>query len=40
MNLGDCNGYTEVEEIHLENISATENEISEIENLLKTGVIF
>lgn len=40
MTLGDCTGYTEVEEIHLENISATENEISEIENLLKTGVIF
>lgn len=40
MSLGDCEGYTEVEEIHLEKISATENEISEIENLLKTGVIF
>ena len=40
MILGDCTGYTEVEEIHLENISATENEISEIENLLKSGVIF
>ena len=40
MTLGECDGYTEVEEIHLENISATENEISEIENLLKSGVIF
>lgn len=40
MTLKDCIGYTEVEEIHLENISATENEISEIENLLKSGVIF
>lgn len=40
MTLGGCTGYTEVEEIHLENISATENEISEIENLLKSGVIF
>ena len=40
MTLGECTGYTEVEEIHLENISATENEISEIENLLKSGVIF
>ena len=40
MTLGDCTGYTEVEEIHLENISATENEISEIEDLLKSGVIF
>lgn len=40
MSLGDCEGYTEVEEVHLEKISATENEISEIENLLKSGVIF
>ena len=40
MTLGNCEGYTEVEEIHLENISATENEISEIEDLLKSGVIF
>ena len=40
MTLGDCTGYTEVEEVHLENISATENEISEIEDLLQNGVIF
>ena len=39
-NLGDLSGYTEIEEIHLENISATESELSEIENLLKSGVIF
>lgn len=38
--LSSCEGYTEVEYVHLENILATENEISEIENLLKTGVIF
>ena len=38
--LGDLSGYTEIEEIHLENISATESELSEIENLLKSGVIF
>ena len=40
MTLGECEGYTEVEEVHLEKISATENEISEIEDLLKNGVIF
>ena len=39
-SLGDLSGYTEIEEIHLENISATESELSEIENLLKSGVIF
>ena len=37
--LDSLSGYTVVEEIHLENISGTEQEISEIENLLKTGVI-
>ena len=37
--LSDLVGYTEVEEIHLENIPATENEITEIYNLLKSGVI-
>ena len=39
-NLGELSGYTEIEYIHLENIGATENELSEIENLLKGGVIF
>lgn len=39
-NLGELSGYTEIEYVHLENISATENELSEIENLLKGGVIF
>ena len=39
MSLGDCSGYTEIEKIHLENIPATEQELSEIENLLKGGVI-
>lgn len=39
-NLGDLDGYTEIEHIHLENISATEQELSEIESLLKSGVIF
>lgn len=37
--LGSLSGYTVVDEIHLENISGTEQELSEIENLLKTGVI-
>lgn len=39
MSLGNCLGYTEIESIHLENIPATEQELSEIENLLKEGVI-
>ena len=39
MSLGDCSGYTEIESVHLENIPATEQELSEIENLLKGGVI-
>lgn len=38
-SLADLSGYTEIEEIHLENISATESELSEIEKLLKSGVI-
>lgn len=37
--LSACSGYTEVDNIHLENIPATEAEISEIESLLKSGVI-
>lgn len=32
-------GYTEIEEIHLENIPATGDEITEIENILKGGVL-
>ena len=39
MSLGECSGYTEVETVHLENIAATEQELSEIERLLKGGVI-
>lgn len=38
--LGDLTGYTEIETIHLENVPATESELSEIESLLKGGVIF
>lgn len=37
--LSACKGYTEVEHIHLENITATEAEISEIESLLKSGIL-
>lgn len=37
--LSDLTGYTEVNQIHLENISATGDELTEIENLLKGGVI-
>lgn len=36
---GDTLGYTEFEEIHLENIPATDAEKDEIMNLMKTGVI-
>lgn len=38
--LDSISGYTEIESVHLENIPATEQELSEIENLLKSGVIF
>ena len=37
--LGDLTGYTVVEEIHLEHISATDDEKRLIENALKSGVI-
>lgn len=37
--LNALEGYTEIEEIHLENIPGTEQEITEIYNLLKSGVI-
>ena len=37
--LGDLSGYTEVDSIHLEEIPATDTELSEIERLLKSGVI-
>ena len=38
--LGSLRGYTEVEQVHLENINATDSELKEIETLLKNGVIF
>lgn len=37
--LEELNGYTEVEEVHLENMTCTEREVQEIETLLKGGVI-
>ena len=39
-NLSELSGYTEIEEIHLENVQATDSELDEIINLLKSGVIF
>lgn len=36
--LGALSGYTEMEYIHLEGLSATDEELSEIESLLKGGV--
>ena len=40
LSLGACNGYTEVEHIHLTGIDgATDTELNEIETLLKAGVI-
>lgn len=40
LNLGICKGYTEVQEIQLKNIPATNPELSEIVTLLKGGVVF
>lgn len=37
--LKNLSGYTVIDEIHLENMSATDDEIEEIETLLKQGVI-
>lgn len=38
-HLGEVRGYTEVSSIHLENISATANELDELESILKGGVL-
>ena len=40
VQLTELTGYTEVQSIHLENIPATQEELTEIESLLKGGVIF
>lgn len=37
--IGEFSGYTVVDSVHIENISATENELREIESLLTGGVI-
>lgn len=37
--IGDFKGYTEIEQCHLENIPCTGEELIEIENILKSGVI-
>ena len=39
-SLNFLTGYTEVGDIHLENINATQEELDEIVSLLKSGVIF
>lgn len=39
VKLSDLSGYTVVRDIHLEGVTATDNEIAEIESLLKEGVI-
>ncbi len=40
MSLSECSGYTEVEQVHLEHVPATGEELVEIERLLKEGVLF
>lgn len=40
VNLGSLTGYNEIASIHLENIPATGDELSELESILKGGVIF
>ncbi len=38
--LANLSGYTEIEKIHIEGFPGTETELSELESLLKGGVIF
>ena len=38
-SLSDLRGYTEFEQIHLEGLPCTSEELDEIENILLTGVI-
>lgn len=37
--LGDCSGFVQIEECHVENIPATDKELDKIKDLLKEGVI-
>ena len=39
ITLSYCSGFTRVKDVHVEKINATDSEISEIESLLKEGVI-
>lgn len=39
VSLGSCSGWVQVKEVHLENISATGDELRSIENMLKGGVL-
>lgn len=39
-NLSELKGFTVIKEIHLNRIRATEEELAELENLLKSGVVF
>lgn len=39
LSLGSCHGFTMIDQCHIEGISATPGEITEIETLLKQGVI-
>lgn len=39
VRLSSCSGYTRIKEVHVDHIVATDNELSEIEQLLKEGVI-
>lgn len=40
VSLGSLSGYNVLDEVHLDGINATQAELNEIENLLKSGVIF
>ena len=37
--IGKCSGYIEVESVHVENVPATEDELIEIERILKEGIL-
>lgn len=39
-DLGELNGYTEVEVVHLHGMSCTDDELEELDRLLQEGVIF
>lgn len=39
VSLGDCSGFTQVDFVHIDNVTATSEEIEEIERLLHEGVI-